>query len=177
MANLMSHALFAMAIQGIIGAICGYPLISAGVFAAGIFAMMPDLDRGELSPGGNTPMGHSIIFGGVWAVIGGIVLTLLGVPEFGLAFATGYASHLFLDALTTEGIYLFPTRLGGLKGILTPLPHGADRVWPAWTRLSIPATLVRFKSDGDPIANLVTSLVSLVMLICYIAASPMPMGW
>ncbi|MFQ5918583.1 MAG: hypothetical protein ACE5I4_00890 [Thermoplasmata archaeon] len=112
MANLLAHALFALALVSVPTSILlGTPLTASG-FYAGLVAILPDaeLRRGRDS---RTPYGHSLAYGLLWALLALPPLTLaawaglLPIGSFWVllgACVTGLASHLFLDALTEPGV-------------------------------------------------------------------------
>jgi hypothetical protein len=111
MANLLVHALFALALVSVYTSLHdGTPLTPLGFFA-GLVAILPDaeLSRG---PDSRTPYGHSLAYGILWALLAVSVLTLATWAGFLLVDAlwpllgacmTGLASHLLLDALTEPG--------------------------------------------------------------------------
>ncbi|MFQ6013138.1 MAG: metal-dependent hydrolase [Thermoplasmata archaeon] len=115
MANLLAHALFALALFSAGSSpISGAPLTAYGFYAA-FASLAPDLGGGRIAR--RTPYGHSLAYGFVWALL---VLSLLSLAAWtGLvptasfpllvgACLTGLVSHLFLDALTPPGIWTWP---------------------------------------------------------------------
>lgn len=116
MANLLSHALFALALFSIPSSLLyGTPLTSYG-FAAALASLAPDLERRGAAVW-RTPYGHSVAYGLLWALLTPSILSVAAwtslLPPWSLhlligAWLTGLASHLLLDALREPGIFTWP---------------------------------------------------------------------
>jgi hypothetical protein len=114
-ANLLAHALFALALFSVLSSFRdGAPLSEFG-FCAALASLAPDLEGTRA--GTRTPYGHSAAFGLLWALLllsscslaGWMgVLPLAVLPLFLGASLTGLASHWFLDALKEPGIFTRP---------------------------------------------------------------------
>lgn len=120
MANLLAHALFALALYAVPSSlIAGTPLTEQSFYAA-LVALLPDLELGA-GGRGRSPLGHSIAYTLFWALLGlsglslaawtGPLPRLTVLPLFG-AFLVGLGSHLLLDALREPGIFTWPGRGG-----------------------------------------------------------------
>lgn len=171
MPSLISHAIAAIVVQSLIGALFGYPFLSQGIFVAGFLAMLIDLDQYGFSPTGTTPVGHSVLFGIVWVAAGSALFWLvLGQGEYSIALVSAYASHLALDAFTREGIYTVP-KGGSPKHWLFPTDRdGAE----TWKRFPGVALRKRLRKADDPILNAVVSIASILIFVLLIALSPVP---
>jgi hypothetical protein len=108
-------------------------------FAGAMSAMLVNIDRCELPQGRRTPLGHSVAALALWSYIASMVLVALALCGFiayskvvplAFALAIGYSTHLFLDALSDEGIYVFPNRR---FPALEALPEGSGRQWAGWS--------------------------------------------
>jgi hypothetical protein len=139
MPQRLAHVLAAAAIQAALGALFGFPLLSAGVFVAALAAALVDLDcvciRGKSEP---TPLGHSVAFAALCVYSISLCLYALHCAgtigraawlEGSLSVAAGIFSHLALDAVTTQGIYTFPR-----PGAASRKPGMKSRGWPGWNR-------------------------------------------
>ena len=76
---------------------------------AGIAGLLPDLDSPGSYVGSWVPAFHSLVAGAVGIVLATTGFKVLGLSHNGIllnAFLAGYFSHLFLDALTPEGVPL-----------------------------------------------------------------------
>jgi len=110
MPGLLAHCLVAMAIEGVLGLACGWPALSWGMFAAGMIAVLIDLDDCGLPPN-RTPLGHSLLsalFEGYIVTAATAIVSPSGAAEMALAVAVAFGSHLALDACTKGGIFLIP---------------------------------------------------------------------
>jgi len=107
-------------------------------FAGAMSAMLVNIDRCELPQGRRTPFGHSVAALALWSYVMSMVLVGLStfdvierskVVPLVLGIALGYATHLFLDSLSDEGIYLLPNRE---YPALEALPEGCKSQWNGW---------------------------------------------
>jgi hypothetical protein len=181
MANMLSHALAAMAFHGFLMLLFGGPTISTGTFIAGLVAMLIELDYAELSPNHRTPIGHSLIFGIIWILVGGISLVGLSsislisydlTLELSLALISAFATHLIIDSLTREGIYTYPKSLNPTRWII-PLPEGDDVCWKSWGQFQNAERRRKLKISDDPILNIFVSIPSLLLVIVLVALLPL----
>jgi hypothetical protein len=184
MAGLLSHGLAAMAFCAFLASLIGLPAISYGVFAAGFFAMLIELDFDELSPNNRTPITHSIFFGLIWVVIFAIVvwgISGLGIipsvfaTQLTLAIVSAYTTHLLIDSFTKEGIYIMPKGTD-LKRWIRGLSRGETETWGYWRQFRIEKISKRnvSRANDDPILNACISLPSLLVIILFVASMPMP---
>lgn len=115
MSNLLSHCIFALSIQFLINYMLGLDLMNFFSLLAAIVAMAVDIDEDIDERFSSGKIAHSVdalilstMLAGFLAFAIGLCLetafhtTLLTI----LAFSVGYASHLFLDALAQENIYV-----------------------------------------------------------------------
>lgn len=119
MANLLVHALFALALSSISASLVGEGPLSGGAFVAAFVALLPDVELGR--GGRRTPYGHSLAYTALWILValsGLSVATHLGVlpgsrimPLF-FALLVGLGSHLLLDAFSGPGIFSWPSKGG-----------------------------------------------------------------
>lgn len=179
MSNLLSHSLFAIILQAVVGFLFGFPLISTGIFLAGILALLPNLDCSELMPNHRTPYSHSVFFGIIWTAAAVVVLLLLysihhlqftTSIELSLAVATAMFSHLFLDFFTEDGIFIFPKRRS-LKHVFRGINLGDERMWKYWEKVSSDRLGILPKKSGDALFNLYINVPSLALLIVYVGVS------
>lgn len=182
MAGLLSHGLAAMAFCAFLAWLIGLPAISYGVFAAGFFAMLIELDFDELSPNNRTPITHSIFFGFIWVVIFAIAvwgISGLGIipsvyaTQLTLAMISAYTTHLLIDSFTKEGIYTFPKGLC-LKRWIKRLSKGDKKCWVYWLIFENKRFKKWIRSNDDPILNACISLPSLLVIIVFVAMMPLP---
>ncbi|MEE9150243.1 MAG: metal-dependent hydrolase, partial [Thermoplasmata archaeon] len=135
MANLLAHALAAMAFCGGLNALFGIPAISWGVFLAGFLAMLIELDLDDLSQNHRSPIGHSVFFGVIWIVIFSVVVCVIFPKEIALrgilAIISAYSTHLAIDVFTKEGIYVYP-KGSKIKSWVTRLSKGDRVCWEYW---------------------------------------------
>ena len=180
MAESFAHCLFAMALQGVIGWLFGLPLLSMGVFIAGITAMALDMDLDVMASRKRSVYSHSLLFSLVWIYLAWTLTTLFSwwtglkpaaVSEITLAVSVGILSHLLLDALTKDGVYTAPSRRH-LRSALDPHPSGSRRVWGAWRLFpSLEWRSRRGMDEEDGRFNTLVSVASLLMLVLYIGCS------
>jgi len=178
-----------MALEAGLGAVLGLPAISQATILSGILAVMVDLDHVELPPH-RTPVGHSLPSSVFWTCLSMTAAMALipgEVAAAALASACAFASHLSLDAMTEDGIFLWPRGLT-VREWLQPLPESrlisyggrcflasnegdhqelADGrlAWPGWRkwRAALPAVLHLEAPTGDVV-------VSSLGLLCLVAA-------
>ena len=178
MAEEFAHCLFAMAVQGLVGLLFGLPLISHGVFLAGIVAMAIDMDMFHVKSRKRSVYSHSLLFCCIWAYVCWMIAFLVEAwgysssivtLEVTLAVSVGLFSHLSIDLLTREGVYLYPVT-SGPKDWLDAHPTSTRRVWGAWKVLPPRSWRERRgREEGDGMLNTVLSVLSLMALVCYIA--------
>lgn len=160
MPGLLAHCLVAMALQGALGLALGLPALSWGMFAAGIIAMLADIDSTGIPPH-RTPFGHSAPFAFLWSYslfAAAAIIAPPSAPEFALAASVAFGSHLLLDAFTKGGIFTLP-RTRRVPDWLRAVPAGLLRLdgmrylnadeaactafldgmgtWTGWGRLSL----------------------------------------
>jgi hypothetical protein len=182
MAGLLSHALLAMAVSAILGSAIGLPGISWGVFAAGLIAMMIELDLDDLSQNTRSPIGHSIFFTIIWILalsslfLGlalGEILSMKPSQEMVLAIFSAFATHLTIDLFTKEGVYTFP-KGSNIKRWIKRLSKGDRMCWEYW-HLFQNEKLKRWqRANEDPILNALVSVPSLLIIIFFVAVMPKP---
>lgn len=182
MANLLAHALAAMAFSAFLGAVFGLPAISYGIFVAGLFAMLIELDLDELSPNKRSPITHSIFFGMIWIIVPSLLIltiSILGILSnknafmLALAIVSTYTSHLAIDTFTKEGIYSFPKGYN-FKRWIKRLSKGDKECWEYWNLFENKRFKTRLRRNDDPILNACVSLPSLLIIIIFVALMPKP---
>lgn len=178
MAEAFAHCLFAMAVQGVVGLLFGLPMISHSVFLAGIVAMAIDMDAFQLKSRKRSVYSHSILFSLVWIYLCwmlALVVELWGLSapsitlEVTLGVSVGLISHLSIDMLTSEGVYLFPVTPRPGEWFVAH-PWSSRRAWGAWR--VFPSRCwreVKGRAEGDGALNTALSVSSLLALVCYIA--------
>jgi hypothetical protein len=178
MANLLAHALAGLAICGVLNMAFGLPSISWAIFAAGLLAMLIELDIDDLSENHRSPIGHSIFFGVIWILIFSIAMwgTFPSKIALGgtLAIISAYSTHLVIDLFTKEGIYLFPKGLKIRKWILR-LSEGDNKCWEYWTQFQNTRLNKIKRGNDDPILNALISVPSLLTIIVFVALMPVPL--
>jgi hypothetical protein len=181
MANMLSHALAAMAFQGFLMLLFGGPSISTGTFIAGLLAMLIELDYAELSSNHRTPIGHSLAFGIIWVLAGWVILSGIFIVgfissdlslELTLALISAFATHLMIDSFTREGIYTYP-KTTNPKRWLNPLLVGDDVCWKSWGQFPKEERKKKLKISDDPILNIFVSIPSLLLVIVLVAILPL----
>jgi hypothetical protein len=168
-----------MAFEAGLGAAFGLPAISQATVLSGILAVLVDIDHVELPPH-RTPAGHSLPAAAFWVYISVAAAALLfpaWTASAALASISAFSTHLALDHLTKEGIFLWPAGLS-VREWFHPLPrqllldHGgryflssdekdhqalADGklAWPGWRRghLELPALPVLERLPGDVVIS------------------------
>lgn len=178
-----------MAFEAGLGAALGIPAISQATILSGILAVMVDLDHVELPPH-RTPAGHSLPSSVLWTYLS-VAAAMAFFPDetaaVALASACAFATHLSLDAMTEDGIFLWPRSLT-VREWLQPVPESALIIcggqsflasdegdhqaladgrlaWPGWIRgrVALPAVLHIETPTGDVV-------VSSLCLLCLVAA-------
>ena len=177
MANLLAHALAAMAFCGVLNAVFGLPSVSWGLFAAGFLAMLIELDLDDLSENKRSPIGHSVFFGIVWIFVFSIIVWVIFPKVFALrgtlAIISAYSTHLLINIFTKEGVYLFP-KGPKIKRFVTRLSRGDTVSWEYWNVFQN-AKLDKLKrGNDDPILNSLISIPSLLVIIVFVALMPVP---
>jgi hypothetical protein len=190
MPGLLAHCLVAMAFEGCLGRACGWPTLSWGMFAAGIIAVLVDLDDCGLRPN-RTPLGHSLlsaIFAGYIITAATAIASPSGAAEMALAVSVAFGSHLALDACTKGGIFMFPRswhfpewlemlpakplRLGGAEYVIVDekgfveLQEGSLS-WKGWRRAAFSKT----HEDGSGKLNAVLCVAGLTGLVVLVIAA------
>jgi len=182
MANLLAHALGAMAFSAFLGAVFGIPAISYGIFIAGFFGMMIELDLDDISPNKRSPIGHSIFFGIIWIIVFSSVTWGLSIIlsistrvalELTLSIISAYFTHMAIDSFTKEGIYTFP-KGPNIKRWVTRLSKGDKICWGYWHLLENKKFKNKLRRNDDPILNACVSLPSLLVIIIFVALMPKP---
>jgi hypothetical protein len=184
MAGLLSHALGAIAFAALLGWVVGLPPISFGIFMAGVITMFMEQDYDELSATKRTPITHSVFFGIIWVVI--LSIFFLGLAplkilsgrisqELVIAVISAFTTHLLIDAFTKEGIYIIPKGTD-MRRWIRGLPRGETETWAYWKQFRIEKILGRkiSRANDDPILNACISLPSLIIIIIFVAAMPLP---
>ncbi|UCG70140.1 MAG: hypothetical protein JSV09_03750 [Thermoplasmata archaeon] len=177
MANLLAHALAAMAFCAALNFIVGIPAISWGVFLAGFFAMLIELDLDDLSENHRSPIGHSVSFGVIWIVTFSLVVWIIFPKEMAfrgiLSIIAAYFTHLLIDVFTKEGIYVHP-RGPKIKSWITRLSMGDTKCWEYWNVFQNIHIDKWKRQNDDPILNASVSLPSLLIIIFFVAIMPLP---
>jgi membrane-bound metal-dependent hydrolase YbcI (DUF457 family) len=178
MANLLAHALAGLAFCGVLNMAFGLPSITWWIFAAGLLAMLIELDFDDLSENHRSPIGHSVFFGILWVVIISILLWVLFPSEIALgatlAIISAYFTHLLIDLFTKEGIYLFPQGFK-IKKWFTRLSRGDRACWEYWTYFQNARINKIKRGNDDPILNALISIPSLLAIIVFVALMPVPL--
>ncbi len=173
-----------MAFCAFFSAMFGLPAISNGVFIAGLFAMVIELDSDELSPNKRSPIAHSILFGLIWIAVISILIWISAFSglisgrnaiELTLAVISAYTTHLAIDSFTKEGIYTFPKGFK-IKKWVKGLSRGDSVTWEYWRLFRIERIKGRnvCGPNDDPILNTCISVPSLLVIIAFVATMPMP---
>ncbi len=177
MANLLAHALAALAFCGLLNMAFGLPSVTWGIFAAGLLAMLIEVDLDDLSENHRSPIGHSVFFGFVWIGIFSAVMWIIFTGEIAmggtLAVISAYFTHLAIDLFTKEGLYTFP-RSSKPKSWLTRLSKGDRKCWENWKAFQNNRIEKIKRGNDDPILNAVISVPSLLAIIVYVALMPLP---
>ena len=163
-----------MVVQAALGAAFGFPLLSAGVFAAGIISALIDVDYFvSASKKVKTPLGHSVLSAAIWIYIVSFALYIGMMSgdasravwlEGTLAIISAYASHLAIDTLTEDGIYTIPK--SGRVRSWTAMDKG---IWTGWGRFSLSGRMSKKRSDDDALLNTGICVASLALLLAFIA--------
>jgi hypothetical protein len=182
-----------MSFQAGLGAVLGLPPISEATVLSGILSTLLDLDHVELPPH-RTPAGHSIPSAAI-VTFGAAVISMSLLPGLWafavIALFSAFWTHLWLDAMTEGGIFLWPQGLDP-KEWLQALPdevlvrfdgryflasderdHQAledgSLAWPLWrrARLAPPAWL----HMGKPMGDVLICSLSLIGLLAAVAAT------
>jgi membrane-bound metal-dependent hydrolase YbcI (DUF457 family) len=120
-----------------------------------------------------TPLGHSILFAIIWVYVVSLALYIAhvsgGAPERfwtegTLAMATGYGSHLLIDAITADGIYSVPKTKNVRKWLRI-----RDSEWRSWRSLSASSLMKKKRSNDDMLLNIGICVVSFVLLLIIVA--------
>lgn len=178
MANLLAHALAAMAFCAGLNFIVGIPAISWGVFLAGFCAMLIELDLDDLSENHRSPIGHSVFFGVVWIVIFSVVVWIIFPMNTALrgtlSIISAFSTHLLIDVFTKEGIYINP-KGAKIKSWVTRLSKGDTECWEYWNVFQNTRLDKLKRRNDDPILNACVSLPSLLIIIFFVAIMPVPL--
>jgi len=156
------------------------------VFLSGVLSALLELDRTPHQPT-RTPLGHSLPAAAAWSFLLCALAAGLSPDSLqgaALASISAFSSHLALDALTAEGVFLWPEGIA-LEDWLQPYPPGAliehrgrhylildgsgglgAEPWSGWRRLSL--TRVR---DGSFALNAPISAAGLVAIVLAVALS------
>jgi len=183
-----------MAFESGASALLGLPALSWPMPLSGILAALVDLDHIELPPL-RTPLGHSVAGAALWVYSAGAVAALASpevLPGTVLAATCAFTSHLALDALTPEGIFLWP--FGRRPGDwLRPLPEAelfcfrgrtyltsneggwqrlldGEMAWPAWRRLRLGRSLPARLRPGGAAAEVFMSSLGLAGVLVAVMA-------
>jgi hypothetical protein len=178
MANLLAHALAALAFCGMLNLAFGLPPITWGIFAAGLLAMLIELDLDDLSENHRSPVGHSLLFGIVWIVIFSAMIWIVFTSDIALggtlAIISAFTTHLSIDLFTKEGIYTFP-RGKDMKKWITRLSEGERKCWGNWRIFQSKRIEKVKRGNDDPILNAIISVPSLLAIIVFVAMMPVPL--
>jgi hypothetical protein len=128
MCGIMTHLFVSMALHGLISITVGWKIPSVSMMVAGLVAILVDLDRLAIPPG-RTPITHSAILVPFWPAMALCIAHSCGLPitcsfEFSTAIAIAFTSHVILDIMDRNGIFLFPNTMR-LRKVMSPLPRGA----------------------------------------------------
>jgi len=177
MAEKFAHALAAMAAMSLMGLAAGYPMLSYGVFVAGIFAVLLDMDERRSPTSRYSVFSHSVLFGTYWCYAALCVFLFLGVIgwiegktawEMTLAMVAAVSSHLLLDAFSKDGIFILPK--GKVNTWFKELNDGDEKAWSSWLRF--PSEEWRNshgRVQGEPMYNMMISLASMGVLLFALA--------
>lgn len=177
MANLLAHALAALAFCGILNLVIGLPPVTWGIFAAGLLAMLIELDMDDLSENDRSPIGHSLLFGFIWIGLLSSILWIVFPYEIALggtlAITSAITTHMAIDIFTTEGIYTFPKEKD-VKKWITRLSRGDRECWEHWGMFQTKRIEKLRRGNDDPILNAIISVPSLFIIIVFVALMPVP---
>jgi hypothetical protein len=175
-------------------AVFGLSPLSWPMPLSGILAALVDLDHIELQPL-RTPLAHSVAGAALWVYSAGAVAAFASpeaLPGTVLSAGCAFISHLALDALTPEGIFLWPYGRRPAEW-LRPLPdsavfwHGGhafvaqnegewqglldgESAWPAWRRLRLGRALPARLRPGGATAEVLMSSLGLAGVLLAIMA-------
>jgi hypothetical protein len=177
MANLLAHALAAMAFCGLLNVLFGLPAVSWGIFAAGFLTMLIELDLDDLSENKRSPIGHSVFFGIIWIFVFSIIVWVIFPSEIALrgslAIISAYSTHLAIDIFTKEGIYVIP-KGSKIRSWITRLSRGSTVSWEYWHLFQNSRIKKLSRQNDDPILNALISIPSLLVIIVFVALMPVP---
>ncbi len=134
MSNNLTHGIAGSVLMAAVNAVFGLPILGLNIFIAGILAMLINLDRIGGASGKRSPIGHSVASAAAFVYLAYCAMHvaqmfgLMGPETAGailLAVVCGYSSHLALDAVSGEGIYLLPTS------------RKSSKCWNNWLRISM----------------------------------------
>jgi hypothetical protein len=174
-ANLLAHCLSAMAFQSAINPFLGLSFVSESSFLAGMIGMGISLDR-DCHNAGRTPYLHSFLFGSLYSLLGFTLpllfleLEILQTYQVAVVLTvipSGFISHLLVDALTDEGVFLVPDTPKVLRWFQRRLDPSNS--WVHWKKFS----LCKDRSNDDPMLNLSVSAASLLVLVTLLALTPL----
>jgi hypothetical protein len=178
MANLLAHALAALAFCGLLNMAFDLPSVTWGIFAAGLVAMLIELDLDDLSENHRSPIGHSLFFGFIWMGILSAIVWIIFSREIALggtlAIISAFTTHLTIDMFTKEGVYTFPKTLEP-KIWLSRLSKGDNKCWQNWGIFQSRRMEKIKRGNDDPILNAIISVPSLLAIIVYVALMPIPL--
>jgi hypothetical protein len=94
------------------------PVPSPGIFLGAMVAASLDLDMTDRPPH-STPYGHSVLFVGLWNIIGLTIAFFLkpyfDLVDIGFGLTIGLWGHLLLDVMTGVTVFTFPKRISLFK--------------------------------------------------------------
>ncbi|MGQ9582077.1 MAG: hypothetical protein ACUVV6_01000 [Thermoplasmatota archaeon] len=169
-----------MAACALAGSLSGPSPVFPAVLAAGALSALIELDRTPQPPY-RTPLGHSAPAALLWS-LAVLSAAFLSAPELAppaaIACASAFVSHLALDSLTADGVFLWPrdprlatwalardpSRVAELDGDSFFIGGSGEGPWAGWRRFSLAAL-----DDGSPLLNTATSAAGLVIVLTAIA--------
>ena len=159
MPSNISHCLFALAVCGFVDLSAGLPPLSTSIFVAGLAALLINLDCSAKDRIKRTPWLHSVpsamAASSVFALVAALLMSMGADPSLAVEVCLGtsvaFATHLALDFLTKEGIYVFS---GG-----------------GWRRVNASLIGIVPKSEEDALLNVYICIPSAVAVLFLIGLS------
>ena len=158
MPSNVSHLMTAMVVQGAASLAMGGPALSGFTFFAGLVSMLINLDYSKREGIARTTWGHSTAGALLWSFSFFAICVLLSAFGFlvldfaihlSLAFAVSYGTHLALDSLTIEGIFIGRKRTNISRIGLAP------------------------RGENSALLNSYCCIISAIILMVYIGLTPL----
>jgi len=166
-ARYLSHGVAGIAAYSLIALTWGMEPASKYSFFAGMAAMLLDLEKHDVGRHHAGPLTHSIL-GGILMIGGFAAIGFFLNNEWALVGLAAVSSHLLLNSMEKDGIFLFPT---GITGMHEVLPQGAERAFPAWSIIPPERIRKNGREAEDAVYNTVILVASVVIILYFIIGS------